>query len=184
MKIRPYLIQRLEKPKSFVNPFSFGGGLRNGGLSNDAMELIKPIFSFDYMGSAEFEFGEIPKCFQRVTKKDDWVRDEVEGKMKIKYPSRPRNITEGKVTVYIYSPKSILDDVKEYVKMAIKNEFDLVLKENLLIQNSCLYIFNGEECDIRGWVDIENDFFFFIDKEMRDKTADMFDEIRDSSRGI
>ena len=61
MSFRPYLIQRLEKSKNYVNPFSFGGGLVNGGLSKDAMSLLKPIFSFDYMGSAEFDFGVLPK---------------------------------------------------------------------------------------------------------------------------
>lgn len=54
-----YLVQRLNRPTNgYDNPFSFGGGLKNGGLSEDAMKLLRPIFSFDYMGSAEFEFGE------------------------------------------------------------------------------------------------------------------------------
>jgi hypothetical protein len=60
-----WLIQRLEKSHgNYDNPFSFGGGLKNGGLSPDAMNLLRPIFSFDYMGSAEFEFGAIPKSLK------------------------------------------------------------------------------------------------------------------------
>ena len=67
---RTYLIQRLEKPRTLKiagvelkdNPFSFGGGLRNGGLSKDATDLLRPLFSFDYMGAAEFEFGAVPEA--------------------------------------------------------------------------------------------------------------------------
>jgi len=49
-----YLVQRLNKPVSNtgMEMFSFGGGLKNGGLSGDAMKLLRPIFSFDYMGSS------------------------------------------------------------------------------------------------------------------------------------
>lgn len=64
------LIQRLLKPNksSLSNIFNFGGGLKNGGLSDDAISMLNPIFSFDYMGSAEFEFGAIPEFFQVIAK--------------------------------------------------------------------------------------------------------------------
>ena len=49
---RSWLIQRLNKPREYEgklkgleNAFSFGGGLVNGGLSKEAMELL----NFDYM---------------------------------------------------------------------------------------------------------------------------------------
>lgn len=67
-----YLIQRLQTPQDYGkfkdNPFNFGGGLKNGGLSEDAMKLLRPIFSFDYMGAAEYEFGEVPRAMQKVAK--------------------------------------------------------------------------------------------------------------------
>ena len=41
---RSYLVQRLRKPRGWEltkdNPFSFGGGLQNGGLSGEAMSLL------------------------------------------------------------------------------------------------------------------------------------------------
>ncbi len=41
---KTHLIQRLKEPIGRTNPFSFGGGgLVNGGLSEKAMELLKPI---------------------------------------------------------------------------------------------------------------------------------------------
>ena len=73
----PWLIQRLHKPESFKlagvetdNPFSFGGGLINGGLSKEAMDLLRPIFSFDYMGAAEFEFGEVSKALTALARSE------------------------------------------------------------------------------------------------------------------
>lgn len=66
-----YLIQRLRKPYGRDNPFSFGGGLRNGGLSDEAMDILRGVFSFDYMGAAEFEFGAVPKALQGIAKDAD-----------------------------------------------------------------------------------------------------------------
>lgn len=68
-----YLIQRLKKPfkiedklKNLQNMFSFGGGLTNGGLSKEAVSLIRNIFSFDYMGSSEFEWGAVPEAMKKI----------------------------------------------------------------------------------------------------------------------
>lgn len=65
---RSYLIQRLKDPYlgHEKNPFSFGGGYKNGGLADEAIDLLKDIFSFDYMGAAEFEFGALPKALNRI----------------------------------------------------------------------------------------------------------------------
>lgn len=71
-----YLIQRLKKPSPsdsiFAdNPFAFGGGYKNGGLSDQAMNLLRDIFQFDYMGSAEFEFGAVPIALNAIAKQAD-----------------------------------------------------------------------------------------------------------------
>lgn len=68
----PFLIQRLVEPRKDANPiigsnpFVFGGGLKNGGLSDEATKLLDPLFGYDYMGSAEFEFGALPKAYQQL----------------------------------------------------------------------------------------------------------------------
>lgn len=73
MAIRTWLVQRLVKPfpkqhtdtplGRLANAFSFGGGMVNGGMSKEAMAAISEIFRFDYMGAAEYEFGDVPKAF-------------------------------------------------------------------------------------------------------------------------
>ena len=44
--------------------------MRNGGLSSEAMDLIRGIWAFDYMGAAEFEFGAVPKALQKIAASD------------------------------------------------------------------------------------------------------------------
>lgn len=72
---RSWLVQRLRKPPKREhpifgkdNPFSFGGGLQNGGLSGEAMDLLREVWSFDYMGAAEFEWGAVPEALSRLAK--------------------------------------------------------------------------------------------------------------------
>lgn len=67
-----YLVQRLVKPlkeesmlTALGNAFAFGGGYKNGGLSDEAFNMIKRIFRFAYMGYAEYEFGEVPKALEK-----------------------------------------------------------------------------------------------------------------------
>ena len=50
-----YLIQTLLKPNGVSNPFSFGGG--GSGLSDDAADAVSKLWSWEYMGAAEYEFG-------------------------------------------------------------------------------------------------------------------------------
>ena len=62
-------IQRLKNPTEYIDPYSFGGGLANGGVDKKTMEQMSKIFSFDYMGAAEFEFGKIlTKKIMKTTK--------------------------------------------------------------------------------------------------------------------
>ena len=67
------LIQILLKPyktggilDNSDNPFAFGGGLKNGGLTDEAMDIIRDIFRFEYMGFAEFEFGKVQEILNKM----------------------------------------------------------------------------------------------------------------------
>jgi hypothetical protein len=62
---KEWLVQRMGAPTAgFPSAFSFGGGYVNGGFNADVMNLLKGIISFDYMGSAEFEWGAVPMAFK------------------------------------------------------------------------------------------------------------------------
>lgn len=60
-----YYVQRLLSAGD-IPPFAFGGGKVNGGISPDVMKLLNKVFSFDYMGSAEFEWGAVPTAIKSL----------------------------------------------------------------------------------------------------------------------
>ena len=154
-----YLIQRLLKPEPFNNPFSFGGGLKNGGLSEDAMKLLQGIFSFDYMGAAEFEFGAIPQTF-RFLAGEASLHNLVCGELKLK---------ENEVAYYL-CPTSYESEVIERIKMLRDNK--LQLHEWCGLDT----YFTDKKYGSRylGWLEIDNGYMFFADKEMWQKTCALF----------
>lgn len=158
---RTCLIQRLEVPREFYNPFSFGGGLINGGLGDKFIEHLKPIFSFDYMGSSEFEFGALPKAF-----------------MKLAQYRQAEILISGKIIVltepifYICS-KEHEKEVMQLIEKIAEDEYDLRLKE---VTNLRAVLEKKDFMkDLRGWLELDNGFFFFADEEMFKKTCEFFE---------
>lgn len=154
---RSHLIQRLDKPLDFFNPFSFGAGLKNGGLSDKGMKIIlKNIFSFDYMGSTEFEGGVVPAALDFIAEQKD-------------------SLTSGiHLGVYYICPGPYEEGVKAVITTLLEDERSLRLKENCGLSERI----NNPQDDYRkdndGWLELDNGFFFFIDKEMFENTKRLF----------
>lgn len=168
---RTYLIQRLKAPhKSGMgdNPFAFGGGLRNGGLSDEAMTLIRNVFQFDYMGSAEFEFGAVPQALFFLAEQ-----------------AAANNLVTGFVLVdkgsvdYII-PKPYLENALEVIRTLRATPEKLNLKEHCGLKE----YFDGASWkkvgpepwhkENRGWLELDNGFMFFTDHDMWAKTCQLF----------
>lgn len=157
---RTYLIQRLKQPISFQiggkrvdNPFSFGGGRKNGGLSDKAMDLLRDIFLFDYMGAAEFEWGAVPKAIQFL------AMCSADGQI-VAFAIDLGNDE----TVYCLSPSPYKDDAEERIRMLRKDEYSIEKKEWCGLQRA----FEEEETarSVVGWLELDNGFAFFKDKDM------------------
>lgn len=171
----PYLIQRLKKPfkvegpmKELSNSFSFGGGKVNGGLSNEAWKILSQIWRYDYMGSAEFEYGALPKSFTRIVDNcESYEKAEIDVKVK----SSDLKIAD--VKVYIFSKKEDTAEAKEWIKkFANARGEGFHTKERVCLIES---IHKPEFYkDIVGWHDIDNDFLFFTDKEMFENFTNLF----------
>ena len=182
---RSYLIQRLKKPyklegdglfaKLGQNPFAFRGGMKNGGLSKEAMNIFNEIFRFDYMGAAEYEWGEVPKAFQMIVEQiKDLVPFQIEVKAKV------RNGKTGKGTVYVLCNKEYKDEVTRRIKYYAekgKTAFgqyeadEPVTRDNVLLAETLV----GEEwADCCGWLELSNGYMFFTDKEMFEMTRVLF----------
>lgn len=183
-----YLIQRLRKPygsKSIFgsNPFSFGGGLRNGGLSDEAMDLLKEVFSFDYMGAAEFEFGAVPKALQLIAKNagnyEAFSFTFPLSKVKQGWRDKSTEKPTGDVIIYVICNKADSKEVTARIKLNASNagggnsSAGRNLKEPTLLSNT-LRPDGDWDPGMLGWLELDNGFFFFTDKEMWEKTAELF----------
>jgi hypothetical protein len=152
------LIQRLEKPLGFDNPFSFGGGYRNGGVSSEGMAVLRDIFSFEYMGAAEFEFGAVPAALEFIR---------VQG-------TNGNLITGEHRNVYYIAPIPYEEGVRRIIEQLLEDERQLrFLREPTLLARS---FENPDEMWRRtvGWLELDNGFFLFIDQEMFEKTKHLF----------
>jgi len=185
-----FLIQRLQKPfpkqPSGKKPsllesidLSFGGGLPHGGIPKVAMELIKDIFRFDYMGSSEFEWGAVPKAMQEIAKSNKhYVTAEIE----VTSSRKPWKLVRGKeqpiikntAKVYIICHNNDADEVKKrIVGWATEEPSGGRTQERVNLINS-ICPENDWDKGVCGWLELDNGYFFFTDKIMFEKTAKLF----------
>lgn len=155
-----YYVKRLEKPSTVNNIFAFGGGLKNGGISEEAFKLLSGILSFDYMGFAEFEWGAVPTAIKTLFTGEDTISFEMDCN------SHP---------VYVICPKAIEEDVMNWItKASIEH---MRLKERLGFKEA---LAKENYADTVGWLKIEDDriceepFMFFIDKDMFEGVCKLF----------
>lgn len=166
-----WLVQRLNPPLKF-NPgqeaarketLAFGGGLLNGGLNPEAHKMLSYIFSFDYMGAAEFEWGIVPSCLEFLATT----------------ASQPGNLVCGKISI-ASCPKTIYYLCHTAHSSQIEARIVSFIEPNHSSSKEQIKLNNALEaapsfpCRTVGWLDCSNGFFFFIDKNMWEETCAMF----------
>ena len=162
---RTYLIQRLCKPIGRPSLFSFGGGLKNGGLSDEAMSQLKGIFSFDYMGAAEFEWGAVPAALTFIAE---------QAQKRMSFVPMKFCMTSGEHSgVYYICPKPYEAYVKTIITTLLEDESSLRLKEYCGLAERVKDP-QGYKKENVGWLELNNGFFFFTDSEMFENTKKLF----------
>jgi hypothetical protein len=191
------LIQRVRKPrvgKLGRNPFTFGAG--GGRLQPQAMDLLEPVFTFDYMMKAEYEFGAVPeglnKIFQYakagnlgfssvdVQTKDVKFKSFLDNDVKRTWKSCP---------VYIIGSKTDQTEIERRVMLIATDEdrcmadmwqkFKGKLHDGLYLTSEPMldrYIKIDPSYDdpVIGWLELENGFFFTVDPSMAERFAALF----------
>jgi hypothetical protein len=158
----PWLIQRMQKSYLDFQSIIRGFG-RDGG--NESRKLIKTFVQFDYMGSAEFEFGALPKAFDEMEK---GIKQYAQFQFKLG--------PGGKHTIYVIC-KTV--DKQEVIKF-IQDEFEkphhmqewTYFRESLG-EGDPKYISEYKQYTL-GWFDICNHFMFFKDKTMFDRFVNFY----------
>lgn len=177
---KSWLIQRLDQPHGFGSQFSFGGGLKHGGLSDEAFDILSGIFSFHYMGSAEFEFGAIPRAFQQIAKTAS-AGNLVSFPIDVPLDDVPKHWREksakvdkyaGQFTpVYVLCDAAVQDDVLKRVLDLSRGDYS---QKDWTGFTEALRPAEDDHNDTGGWLELDNGFLFFTDKDMFDKTAELF----------
>ena len=150
----PYLVQRLEKVNNQIE-LSFEKGLIKKGLCEEVGAVFANIINFSYMGSAEFEYGALPKSLEyciRYANDNDLIACEIE------VISR-----KGKsASVYYICHKDIEESVVAWIRKASKEEQPRC-KEEVRLMDSIDKIYCYNAC---GWYGLVNRFWFFTDRKM------------------
>ena len=175
---RSYLVQRLRKPMPAANVFAFGGGLRNGGLSKEAMSLLQGIFSFDYMGAAEFEFGAVPKALQSLAsvKPKRLTAGSFQiplAKVAPNWHDRKATTPEGDAAVYFLCRSEQASEVEARARTWASEGYAARLKEPTHL-DSTLRPHNEWDGETVGWLELDNGFFLFTDRQMWEQTCTLF----------
>jgi len=114
------------------------------------------LWSMDYMGSAEFEFGALPKSLKRVCRRLDEYQTYT-----LKEFKRPD--TDEAVRVFCLPEQ--LDEITEGIRGLLESEYPkLRMKEHARFYSN----FHGTEDEYfrtEAWWEIESDFFFTVGKK-------------------
>lgn len=177
-----WLVQRLNKPHAPLgqikdNPFNFGGGLQNGGLRSEAMDLLRGIFSFDYMGAAEFEWGAVPKALNEIANADSLKAYEFGipfTKVEKSWRSEDEHPT-GTASIYVLCPGEWGDEVQDRITAWAAKDGDYESGVRLKERTRLAASLRGDEfAGTCGWLELDNGFLFFTDRQMWEQTCALF----------
>lgn len=177
------LIQRIipPMPSDCINPYSFELG--ENGSSADIVNSILPIMNFDYMGSAEYEFGAVPRSISamiEMTRNDKITQSVIQiDARKIKVYDPGLHPFKGISAVYIIGSMDNINEIETRVKLIIENESNLSRysrkkSSEIMLRDYCgagKRIRDGWEEEVVigpkiAWLELNNNFFFSIDKNM------------------
>lgn len=162
------LIQRLQKPGEkpciLINDDVLG-------IPEDTLNFLRGIFGFDYMGSSEFEMGAIPKALREIR---DFA---VDGKLVC------GTLLNFQRPVYYICQKGVEGYVEELLCKLAEDDFLPQLMEWTSFNRS-LEKENYEMLDCVGWLEMDNGFFFFVDKDMYLQTCYLFGLINEAPKGF
>lgn len=123
------------------------------GLSEEAWDLLDPIFTLDYMGAAEFEFGAVPKTLSQFAESEMCA-----GALEL----------ESRAVYYLCHAEQ-QRDVEARIRDLANGKTRL--KEHSYFRET---LYDGTEDKYIGWLEINNGFLFFVEESAWRKTCALF----------
>lgn len=181
MKQDSYLVQRLREPmgtslmENAIAAFSFGGGLHNGGLSTQAMDLLRGIFSFDYMGSAEFEWGAVPDALRQIASASltTFTMTIPLSAVASDWRDKKKAAPASEAIIYVICAPDDAGEVESRIRGWAAEPYNGGLKETTQL-SSTLRPRDDYDTRVRGWLELDNGFFFFTSEQMWAATCQLF----------
>jgi len=166
----PYLIQRITKPTVKLkfpanrSIFGFYQGEANSDTAQADRLLIRAALPLDSMGSAEFEFGAVPKSFRQMAAiKDELVTEVFEMVGTPETFSIAGPVPTIKAKVYLLCRKDQVDQLKADLEKFAKSNYKLRCKETPKIKNGLFgeYDMDGKlkKSNVVAWFDLDNLWF-------------------------
>lgn len=141
------LIQRLGSPVGTIRFNAFIG------LSENTEYTLKSVCDFDYMGNEQFQSGAVPDAISRIVQYCE-EREGIKGDVQI----------VERTILYLCRK-----DHEEYVVATITKLADDEREHFLLEEPSYFKKSLDGKRPNKGWLEMNNDFMFFIDLEMAQK---------------
>lgn len=158
-----WLVQRLTKPWMKKFPEKGFELDAQGKITEDSIDRRQGVCGYDYMGSAEFEYGTIPAAVKELYRDRDKLTTfelRVEAK-DIKMGFNTRKLVAKDTTFYLICRKGDEEEVTKRVRTILADT--MPLKEWPHVYD----IFDHENLSrVCGWFELNNGFYFFADKEM------------------
>jgi hypothetical protein len=160
------LVHRLEAPRGGVaNPYTFGAGMVGGGFRAEGLARLRGVFEFAHMGSAQYEFGAPQRTMAALWEDKAQL---VSFEMKVKAGNRMHSKHEQqRESVYVICRQQdraeVMTRIKAWARFGGGSQqyrtrdsvsLDYALREDL------------EDYSTRGWLELDNGFFFSVDKKM------------------
>lgn len=154
---RSWIVQRLNKPTKIFNPY----GNTIDFNDKDSINRVAKVFSTDYMGAFEYEYGTLGQSMSRMYENITTL---------IEYKNSDFNCYIVFMTDSDWSVGKIKSQ-EQLVKCFIDENYHKGMNGEDVAKNDYGSFYervNGKwyNKELMGWYDLQNDFAWFIDKKM------------------
>lgn len=183
-----FLIQRLKRPRHATGPLAkahrvFGGGMM--ALSEQQWDFVDQAFEIDYMGAAEYEFGSFGKAMQMLMEANERVafgividRKDValNGSRSFNKKLKKADAPSEPAVVYVLCQTGLRDEIEKRIRQLANDGIESLrwVRDDTFMHRTLDPLNEWDEKTV-GWLEIDNGFFFFTDKEMWRAVCAWFD---------